>query len=154
MFRNGICLLSLLTIHAVGCLSQAQEKKPTLAPFPSAGKGKRGIEWDARFLEDPNLFEVLSRTVTKDEITWALKLKADLNKLPMGLQLKLYALNTSLPLVGGCEVQFLDGDNNPIQTVRLLLKPAVTKRGQVTRPVLKLPKDDVLKKTRKVVFKE
>lgn len=154
MFRAVVCALFWLTIFALEGRLAADEKKPSKDPFPREGKGAGKIEWNAAYLEDAELFAVLSRKVTKGEITWALKLKTDQSELPLALQTKLYNLNLALELVGGCEVQFLDEDNIPIKTVRFLLKPGITKKDQVTRPVLKLPDEDVLEKTKKVVFKE
>ena len=124
-----------------------QDKKngqdETRDPLPYAGT----IAWDVKALEqEPDHFLVVKRKVSKEAVVWLLELKSD----RAVQRVRSYQPNY---LPSHYLARFLDEDGVAVASVALIPDTTDVLLGERVRYTLKMPSEEVIQKTNKVVFK-
>lgn len=136
-------------------LAEASKRKVDEAKDPLPGAGR--ISWDVSNLEDnAKHFQCLKRTVNGDEVIWLLEVKSDLaatflKKLSSEAK---YTGEFFIYPTSYIWARYTDADDVQILSNQGGLKSNTKEvnRGEKLRLTLKLPPEDVLKKTAKITI--
>jgi hypothetical protein len=120
---------------------EPQDKPATLDPLPLDTQ----ITWNLKILEDnKENYGLVKRTVSEKEVVWLVDLKSD--------EAEAQVRQESARPRNEYQARFFDEDGVAVASVIVSTNTKDVKKGERVRFILKLPAEDVMKKTTKVTI--
>jgi hypothetical protein len=132
--KRALSVALSLFVGMAGSL-RAEETKLQKDALPREGS----VQWDLQVFEESPSFEVAKREVKGNSITWVLENKRDLGT----------------EVVFGYQAVFLDADGVKVFTIGMETEPFPLnlRKGERSRFILNLPRQEHWKNIRKVIIK-